>query len=1308
MYISSTKLILAKKADVNEAGLTTQSRYFEWYNMEKELHMRQHYTLDFDVRREGTMNSLTCFIYVDFGLPNTRKRRYICDNFPYNDDRLEAESQSIAFSTNKADTQCAGNWRNPIIILKQPRKVMVGDKIRVYTTTKTDTITPSYTFEVEVINGKDDQFHQKEKITILFDDLHANYHASPHTPTGKTTQPKPKTRTAHTDIPEKTTPANEAPTTTTNVRHRLAHLERPNHRTRLPFRIPTMREVGNLPKVSTVNLFYRQKEQKNKRKDSGNAQPNNLDTKRTNWDRDNGRQTGETNHLGNSDQRTIPPPDPEGQAGEPSASVWDGARPPSPAPTCNPPRGRTAVATTLLPETRACPEGRRAGLSASLGGNEPPKRASLVPDGMPSETRSPRGTVSNGTNRPTGLPCLMHGWQRRTDGPPRTTCDDPTNATGLHQPDSLPANEQSIPLPTAAKQTPGHAKQVSTGSPNNMVKSHQIKHANNPTSLNGETNTVPLVLLRQIKKQPAQRRATVSKQKTVKVTTHDSHTSKSKTDKLESHRDAPENTNDKKQQKRLCQNQPSPPLGPERCITCTGPPPVKGQPTSSTQPLGMCDNCHQYMRKIGLSPEIMILTHAKQPLKELTCALCARKTSCMLTEGACNKCELLAHEMNMTIDQLKEVQEPRAERYTYRPGAPEPPKNPPKAPWGKAEIDEPHDLGRPSGATATGRAIPIHRQTKQAMSQTTHFRTRVEHRIPAPQKISDDTQPDPHRGQRDTAKRIEEGKEMSEEDFCNIFAVLKESHKEQAGLDDPAFQRPHLPTQRDKQRADLTWENRRQGPTSTQALYLGGNHWVAAHGPTQMGVEIFDTLPSASNHPRITELAELCFGTNQVQIHTNTQRQVGTLDCGPLTVARIVDIMHGTLDASRQHDQAQTRHHLAECLKQTPPKITPFPTTPTEKRTKRTSPHSPTTNEQSAQSNTNTKRKRHHATYTTRRQKARTDRNSRKRASQGEKFQRVGKDLTDPITGIIQLSKGITHNVHLSDAIRQHLHTRQTVGTDAHVVQDTLQGPWNTNDHLRTKFGAKREDNACFMANAYSLINLASNTTEELTHLSEAREALSKSTMPTRIVLLGQHGNGELPPEDRMKLIMTIRKETINLTHATATTSQQTPNNKNIHIYMGEANGPLNYDAQDLKQAIQTATGAHITTPSHAGTQREERSIRSHNRHPPHTKPKYQWYRTTLPKQPPEDKHKEAGPQTGKRKQHPTAIEQYPGQALEEHNAILGAMGILPLHFRHSMANIGIQQDNLDTNTITQIRKITHDTMLSVYLRTEQWKKRKK
>ena len=136
------------------------------------------------------------------------------------------------------------------------------------------------------------------------------------------------------------------------------------------------------------------------------------------------------------------------------------------------------------------------------------------------------------------------------------------------------------------------------------------------------------------------------------------------------------------------------------------------------------------------------------------------------------------------------------------------------------------------------------------------------------------------------------------------------------------------------------------------------------------------------------------------------------------------------------------------------------------------------------------------------------------------------------------------------------------------------------------------------MANAYSLINLASNTTEELLHLSEAREALSKSTMPTRIVLLGQHGNGELPPEDRMKLIMTIRKETINLTHVTATTSQQTPNNKDIHIYMGEANGPLNYDAQDLKQTIQTATGAHITTPSH-GTQREERSIRSHTRHPP-------------------------------------------------------------------------------------------------------------
>ena len=550
---------------------------------------------------------------------------------------------------------------------------------------------------------------------------------------------------------------------------------------------------------------------------------------------------------------------------------------------------------------------------------------------------------------------------------------------------------------------------------------------------------------------------------------------------------------------------------------------------------------------------------------------------------------------------------------------------------------------------------------------------------------------------------------MSGEDFCNVFDAIRTSHQDMRGLDDPAYQKTNLPTREDTNRADKTWQARQSGPPSTQALFLGNNHWVVAHGSRQTGVTVYDTLPNTDNRQQLRELTRRCFGTDQISSDTQTQTQRGATDCGPLAVAKIVDIAHGITNNHAHYCQKRLRSHLIGCLRSSPPKLKPFPTTP---------PKSPQTPEkQNGNRTQNTQllppmnRKRQRTTDQEGvKPKAPNARDERDQAgtSRAKKRQTMSLPSTNIIAEIINEARTIIHNPKLSEVLRHHLHTRQTVGTDAHILSDTLQGAWNTDNHLRTKFGAKREDNVCFMTNAYTLVNLPTDNEKEQMTLRQAEEALLKSTAPTRVIILTQHTHHHT----KLKLLLTIKSKTITLNHETIEAANPAQSESDIQIYIGENNHPLQFNTHRLLEHLkESINGIHII-PHAYSTQEPERIITSHARHPIHTMPQHYWYRTALPKHPPGTQQpspaEQPQPNNTVAEHSSPDKEQYPGYVLETHDPILGALGILPLGYKRSMANIGIPYDNLNPESISKIRKITHNTMQSVYLRTERWKKRKK
>ena len=83
------------------------SKYFEMYDFTTaDLQLHQNH-LNFKITNAATINSLTCFIYIDMGgctgSGSSRHPKYQCETYPYGDDRLNGKPQTISFSSNTSE-----------------------------------------------------------------------------------------------------------------------------------------------------------------------------------------------------------------------------------------------------------------------------------------------------------------------------------------------------------------------------------------------------------------------------------------------------------------------------------------------------------------------------------------------------------------------------------------------------------------------------------------------------------------------------------------------------------------------------------------------------------------------------------------------------------------------------------------------------------------------------------------------------------------------------------------------------------------------------------------------------------------------------------------------------------------------------------------------------------------------------------------------------------------------------------------------------------------------------------------------------
>ena len=187
------KLSLVHRLDFTEVALS-DCRYFEDYDFgADEVPLVQTYEHDFVVARDGELNSLSCFLFVDFGTPARRGPR--CDGYPFGDPRLATAGPSntdnqlthhyipprvypstaiariprvaphntsgddapltMSLSSNGSYSSYASNWRNPVIALPRTVDVRKGDRVLVTSHTDVTSQHPSYSFAVRVLRAAD-------------------------------------------------------------------------------------------------------------------------------------------------------------------------------------------------------------------------------------------------------------------------------------------------------------------------------------------------------------------------------------------------------------------------------------------------------------------------------------------------------------------------------------------------------------------------------------------------------------------------------------------------------------------------------------------------------------------------------------------------------------------------------------------------------------------------------------------------------------------------------------------------------------------------------------------------------------------------------------------------------------------------------------------------------------------------------------------------------------------------------------------------------------------------------------------------
>ena len=307
----------------------------------------------------------------------------------------------------------------------------------------------------------------------------------------------------------------------------------------------------------------------------------------------------------------------------------------------------------------------------------------------------------------------------------------------------------------------------------------------------------------------------------------------------------------------------------------------------------------------------------------------------------------------------------------------------------------------------------------------------------------------------------------------------------------------------------------------------------------------------------------------------------------------------------------------------------------------------------------------------------------------------------------------------LNDTLRETFLTLNTLNTNAHIINDTGSGKWRSHRHEDTPFGATFQPRRNFIADSYTLINLNPDQEDNRATVEDINQALAFSTEPTRTIMITQTHSDT---KDNTHTIITIHEKTIEFyQNFPLHPKTRTLNQKPIFITITEKGNTLPYDLDTLSVKLTSILGGGnftIHTPTNYAQPQE---IPQGTRRNSITKfPSQIWYREIPKTRPQSRKRKLETPtknETSKRKTPVTQPNQpniqertdnHKNQTLEDHNKIMGVLGILPKNFRHQLRKLGKHEEDSGKAAIERIKGISFEALLKAFRRTEKWKRKRK
>ena len=308
----------------------------------------------------------------------------------------------------------------------------------------------------------------------------------------------------------------------------------------------------------------------------------------------------------------------------------------------------------------------------------------------------------------------------------------------------------------------------------------------------------------------------------------------------------------------------------------------------------------------------------------------------------------------------------------------------------------------------------------------------------------------------------------------------------------------------------------------------------------------------------------------------------------------------------------------------------------------------------------------------------------------------------------------------LEDIIEAHLHTSSKLNTTALEIRETAR--WHSNNQIDISLGATGGTKEDFMANNFTWINLETEqTTLELMKIAE--KAIVNSTEPARVVLLANATKNIIEETTKNTNTLNAKKHILmHIPRHSVTLNQPYPyyrdlpeenppmNENNMILVIIDHRKAPSFDLREMEKDILNHTQGPYKqqTETDPNTQKDSNEIFKKQRNlnieaSPITRARYDvsqrpslvWYRR-LP-------NTESKNQAKKDKRCTTNMEH-----MENHNKLLGLLGILPKGMRQGLIDMGHNQAIIDDLLLEKIRKIIWDTTLEAYRRYESWRKSKK